>query len=99
MTKTELQDQAAIIAAAARGPGAMCMVTDAESAMIAEDAIEALEAAGYLVVPMEPTEEMIEAGHRADGPSYFEHENYGAWLAERRGVEKRWRAMISVRPR
>jgi hypothetical protein len=85
MTKTELQDQAAIIAAAARGPGAMCMVSDAESAMIAEDAIEALEAAGYLIVPVEPTEDMQSAGA-------YPREN-------RKPVSDIWRAMISVRPR
>lgn len=59
---------------------------------------ETLRAAGFAIVPREPTETIVHAGHFAGRPT-FKHENTGAWLAERKAIRNYWRAMIEAAER
>lgn len=60
-------------------PAAMCV-------QIAEDALAAIKQAGFVVVPAEPTEAMVEAGVK----------DFGGDLVTTRGASDIYRAMIEA---
>lgn len=67
---------------------------------MAEAAIKAVRASGYVIVPREPTEAMIVAGCRAlkDVPAdkFMEIELGGRHAMPRFKMDLRWRAMIEA---
>ena len=61
--------------------------------------LAALTAAGYAVVPVEPTEAMIQAMHNAPEPKTIVATPYGAGYAAADQWRETWRAALAAAPR
>ena len=63
-----------------------------DACKLAQAALRAIEAAGYRIVPVEPTEEMLKKGVHAFQHSYASEDTLADWRAN-------YRAMLAAAPK